>query len=328
TCPPTNVGGQVAPPYIRPCGRQLCAAGLPWHLYGASEYQSTSPAQTGVDNVAGTVALAREAKLNTLRVINFYDSKKSPTTEPYNEARWAKVDAMVAAAGNAGMRVVLGLADYRNILWNNCINPYTADWGQFIAYVAARRNTVTGRTYGADPTIALVSLAGEPLQVGTYNYAAKATGADCTITYGTQDLTDFYTRTLAQWKAVGQVSVNTGGLGYLNFNSGIDWRTIFALPNNDVCDIKTYGGMLDYAPTVASYCAGINKPWIDEEFGWQQSDGDAARAAAFRHTLDVVRPAGCAGEAFWNMGNQEAATSYDIGRPTPLTLAAVQEGAV
>jgi hypothetical protein len=307
---------------VTACGVQLCQGGTTVNLFGASEYQSNQ--DTGIDHVPGTIALAQQMNLNTIRVINFYDSRKNPTVEPYGEAVWVKVDNMIAAAGQVGMHVDLSLGDYRNILWNNCINPYTADWGQFIGTVAHRQNTVTGRTYGEDPTIATLSLAGEPLQVGAHSFTASGTNAPCTITYSTQDLTSFYTRTLHQWKTQARVIVNTGGLGYLNFNSGIDWKTIFALGDNDICAIKTYGGMLQFAPTVANYCKGINKPWLDEEFGYQQSDGDAARAQEMKAQFDTLFGNGASGEMFWNLGNQVAPTTYDIGAPTPLTMAAVQ----
>ena len=310
---------------VAPCGLQLCAGATPIHLFGASEYQSSS--DTGIDHVPGTISLAQQMRLNTIRVINFYDSKKSPTTEPFNETQWVKVDNMIAAAGTAGMHVDLSLGDYRNILWNNCVNPYTADWGQFISFVAQRTNTVTGQTYGSDPTIATLSLAGEPLSVGSRTFTASGTNQACTISYTTQDLTSFYTRTLHQWKTVARVSVNTGGLGYLNFNSGIDWKTIFALADDDICAIKTYGGMMQFAPTVAAYCAGINKPWIDEEFGYQQSDGDALRAQEMKAQYDMLHANGSAGEMFWNLGTQLASTTYDIGPGTPLTLATVQAAA-
>ncbi|MBV8445218.1 MAG: hypothetical protein JOZ92_04805 [Candidatus Dormibacteraeota bacterium] len=290
------------------------------------------PEQSGYLNPAGTIQLAQDAHLNTIRIINFYSDSADPNVEPFTESNWVLVDRMIAAAGAAGMHVDLGLGDYRNILWESCVDPYTADWTRFIDFVANRRNTVTGVLYKYDPTIAFVSISGEPLQANRAHTGVNATGspdprlANCTIQYTTQQLTDFYRAALDEWTATGAtVMVNTGGLGYINEpDSGIDWHTIFTLPHDAFCDIKTYGGMYAFAPTVAAYCRGIGKPMFDEEFGWEQDMGDAQRAAAFAATYQMLRSVGAAGFAFWNLGYQVGGTSYEVSPQTPRTFAAVQ----
>jgi hypothetical protein len=312
------------------CGEYLCVGGRHWASFGATFYNpGLKPIRSGIKDPAGTVALALQAHLNTLRITNFLASTGDPSTSPYDETRWARVDAMIAAAGAAGLHVDLGLADYRNMMWNSCINPYTADWRTFETWVANRVNTVTGIVYKNDPTIALVSIAGEPKPVGTYAYTASATGEPCTIKYSTQDLTNFYAASTSAWAGTGgSVLVNSGGLGYLNEpSSGIDWEAIFSLPNNAICDVKTYGGMLAWAPNAASYCHGIGKPIIDEEYGWQQSSADATRAAELTDTAARLKAAGFAGSAFWNLGYQLASTSYEINPDTPLAFAAVRVNA-
>jgi hypothetical protein len=311
--------GQLGAP-VRICGASFCIGDTPWFMYGASEYQSNP--STGIDHPDGTIALARQAHLNTIRVINFYDNHGDPRREPFSESQWRKLDAMIASAHAAEMHVVLDLSDYRNVLWNNCINPYTQDWNDFLKFVAGRRNTITGVNYHVDPTIALVSLAGEPLPVGAHSFAG-ASGGTCSLSYSGGELVDFYTRTLGQWAALSAIPVNTGGLGYLVFDSGIDWQAIFSLPTNAVCAIKTYGRMVNFVAAVSSFCASRGKPWIDEEFGWQQSMGDAARAREFANTNRLVRDHQGSGELFWNLGYQVKPTTYDIGTMTPLAFAAV-----
>ena len=229
---------------------------------------------------------------------------------------------MIAAAGAAGLHVDLGLADYRATLWNSCINPYTANWNQFISAVANRINTVTHVPYKNDPTIAFVSVAGEPLPVGTHQFIAKTTGRPCSLNYSTSDLTAFYAATTSEWtQQGGTVLINSGVLGYLNESkSGIDWQSIFLLPTNAFCDIKTYGGMQAWAPSAANYCKSIGKPIIAEEFGWQQSAGDAQRAQLFATMFAQLRALDFAGTAFWNLGYQSAPTSYEINPSTPETF--------
>lgn len=325
-----NAGAGAGRAPIARCGIQLCSGSSPWFMYGATVYNpGVRPATWGMDNPNGTVSLAQQAKLNTIRIVNFVPDAGNPSQVFFDETHWRKVDAMIAAAGNAGMRVDLNLADYRNLLWNSCINPYTASsWTKAITWVGNRRNTITGAIYADDPTIALLSMAGEPLPVGKHTFTARTTGRACTITYTTSELTQFYSATTSAWASLnGSVLGNSGGLGYLNFKSGIDWKAIMALPHNQVCDVKTYGGMLNFAATVASYCRQLNKPIVDEEYGWQQSIGDAQRATAFRNTAAVLTADHFAGSAFWNLGYQQAGTSYEVGPGTPKAFRAVQDSA-
>jgi hypothetical protein len=299
-------------------------------MYGATFYNpGLTPYRSGIKDPAGTVALAAQAHLNTLRITDFLDTDGDPTAAPFDESAWRRADAMISAAAHAGMHVVLGLSDYRADLWNNCIDPYTSNWNHFIDFVANRVNTVSGHIYKNDPAIAFVSLAGEPLPVGVHHFTAKATGKPCTISYTTQNLTDFYATATREWKRQGaKVLVNTGGLGYLNEStSGIDWKAIFSLASNDLCDIKTYGGMQAWAPNAARYCASIAKPLVDEEFGWQQGIGDPQRASAFERALRELRSMHVSGIAFWNLGYEVASTSYEVSPLTPKTFATVRANA-
>jgi hypothetical protein len=292
-------------------------------MYGSTIYNpGLKPYESGIKDPAGTVALAKQANLNTIRITDFLKVKGNPSTAPYDETSWRYVDAMIAAAGAAGLHVDLGLADYRATLWNSCINPYTANWNQFISTVANRINTVTNVPYKDDPTIAFVSVAGEPLPVGTHRFTASATGRPCSLSYSTSDLTAFYAATTSEWtQQGGTVLINSGGLGYLNESkSGIDWQSIFLLPTNAFCDIKTYGGMQAWAPSAANYCKSIGKPIIAEEFGWQQSAGDPQRAQLFATMFAQLRALDFAGTAFWNLGYQSAPTSYEINPSTPDTF--------
>lgn len=330
TTQPTGPGGNPSPGQVTVCGDALCVDGSPWSMYGSTIYNpGLKPYLSGIKNPAGTVALAQQAHLNTIRITDFLNVKGDPAAAPYDETSWRYVDAMIAAAGAAGLHVDLGLADYRATLWNNCVNPYTAVWEPFIASVANRVNTVTHVVYKDDPTIAFVSVAGEPLPVGTHQFTASATGKPCSITYTTGDLSNFYWSVTSDWaQEGGTVLINSGGLGYLNESTaGIDWKTIFSLPTNAFCDIKTYGGMQAWAPAAASYCRSIGKPVIVEEFGWQQGKGDAQRAQLFDTMVAQLRGLDVAGLAFWNLGYQVGSTSYEINPSTPQTFAAVTQNA-
>jgi len=325
--PGTSTAGVGSPSaQVTVCGTSLCAGGSTWTMYGSTVYNpGLQPYQSGIKDPAGTVALAEQAHLNTIRITDFLDVNGNPATAPFDPTAWGEVDALIAAAGAAGLHVDLGLADYRAMLWNQCVDPYTADWSQFISFVANRVNTVTHVVYKDDPTIAFVSVAGEPLPVGTHQYTASTTGLPCTLAYSTSDLTGFYASTTSEWQQQdGTVLINSGGLGYLNESAaGIDWQSIFSLPTNAFCDIKTYGGMQAWAPAAASYCQSIGKPVVVEEFGWQQQAGDAARAQLFATMFAQLRALHVAGTAFWNLGYQLGPTSYEVNPSTPETFATV-----
>jgi hypothetical protein len=303
---------------MRVCGTQFCLGRTVFHPYGAAFYQST--AQSGVDNPAGAVALALREHLNTIRVVNFYDpARGDPATTPVSDATWDPVDVLIAHAQSAGIKVLLDLADYRNLLMDHCINPYTFDWTHFETYVAHRVNHVTGRLYANDPEIAMLSFSGEPLPVGHHG---------C-ISYTAQTLVDYYGRVSRTWRSLDPNHVIVpGGLGYLNFASGIDWRAIMAGPYVDACAFKTYGAMEQWVRVGATYCNGtLHKPWIDDEWGYPQSVGDRLRSTEFAAQFAVSDADHTAATFFWNAGHQAASTSYDVGPQTPITMACVQSHA-
>lgn len=313
---PTSTAAAPASPTAQPgrisvCGRALCLAGQPWYMHGASVLG-------GMDDTAATAARATSAGLNTIRAVNFLDERAVPATAAYDEWRWARLDRLIANAGLDGLKVILDLSTYRNMLANAGFNPYTHDWKTFVSFAANRRNTVTGVRYGDDSTIALVAIAGEVEPINTPDNKLGVT---------TSQVTEFFKRTFAQWRAVDTVHpVSSGGLLHYGWNSGIDWRAIFAAA--DVCSIHNYSaGDVAATPAIAAYCAGINKPWITEEFGWDTSVGDASRAASFQSIYDLNRVNGSAGVAFWNLGPQTQMPTYDVNEATTLTLDTVRRNA-
>lgn len=299
------------PGNVSVCGRAFCLAGQPWYLHGASVLG-------GMDDAAATSAHARSAGLNTIRVVNFLDERGAPATAAYDEWHWARLDRIIADASANDLKVILDLSTYRNMLANAGLNPYAEDWGPFVSFAANRRNTVTGVRYGDDPTIALVAIAGEVEPINTPDNRLGVT---------TSQVTEFFTRTFAQWRSIDAVHpVTSGGLLHYGWNSGIDWQAIFAAA--DACSIHNYSaGDVAATATVASYCAGMNKPWITEEFGWDISLGDAGRAVAFQSIYDLNRTNGSAGTAFWNLGPQTQMPTYDVNDTTPLTLDVVRRNA-
>ena len=266
-----------------------------------------------------------------VRLTNFL-VESGPLSGAYDPARWDQVDAYLAEAAASGERILLDLSSYRNLLWDNCLGP-AYDWGPFLRWLSRRVNTVDGRPYAQDPTLAIVALAGEYHNPGTYTFPAND-GRSCTISFTGQQLDDFFSRTLAELRAdMPHPLAETGGLSYLDWSSGIDWKTIMADPNDQICSIHVYsqGDADTTVPNVSSYCGTLGKPWIIEEFGFPQSDGDAARAQEFQGRYDLATRYGAAGVAFWNLGPENMATTpttFDVNATTPLTMAVVRGNSV
>jgi Tol biopolymer transport system component len=373
--------------FVTTSGTQLVLDGQPWRLYGASTYGTSNPG--GSQSIAAEISLAKEAGLNTLRLVDMVDERGIDPNAPFEEASWERVDQLLAAMSDAGLHAILDLSAFRNHLQNRelyvkgsaalaagyptpaecsdrsgdeldrcvgarwcvvnaalCTDPYSPDdsasWDSFLQFVATRVNTVTGVEYRSDPTIAIVSFAGEPNPPNS-GEPLKPT---------TQELTDFYARVFDEWKSYDPNHlVTSGGLLHIDWealyggSSGIDHEAIFSLPNQDVLSIHNYFGRLPATAAndtktavVATAAASLGKPWITEEFGFPEQPVDNSTTPAtiytetdrgtwFRTVFDIQRnpPAGVpsAGVAFWNLGPEVAVSSHDVNPGTPATWTAV-----
>jgi len=296
-------------PFVQACGTSLCLNGTTWQLYGATIY-------AGYDDPAGRIALAKSAGLNTLRLVNFIDPADTMADLAVVK-NWIRLDLIIADAHASGLRVILDLSDYRNLLVKAGRNPYTTDWGPFLQTVADRINTVSGLRYRDDPTIALVSFSGEVEPIKSPKNVLGVT---------TGEVTDFFRRTFAEWRSFDPNHLmSTGGLGQLDWPSGVDWRSIMALPGSDVCSIIAYGdSTTSTIPSeVESYCGTLGRPWITEEFGTPIKIGDASRAKWYGHVIQENRDHNSAGTAFWNLGPQTIPDSFDVNPQSPILWAAV-----
>jgi len=297
-------------PRLTACGTQLCLSGQPWTLALGTVYG-------GLDDPASATARVRALGLNAVRVTDFLDVHGDLRTAPYAEAAWVRVDRLLAAASNTGLHAVLDLSTYRNLLRTQGGNPYTADWRPFLEFVASRVNTATGTRYADDPTIAAVSFAGEVDGVNS---------GDNTYGLTTATLTTFYRTVEDQWHRIAPGPLLTaGGLSHLDWDSGIDWQAIFALPHNDFAalHVYTHGDRETAVPAVAGFSRAIGRPWVIEEFGFPADLPDVERARRYADMYALADRYGAAGTGLWNVGAQTTDT-YDVGPQFPLTSAVVR----
>ena len=340
---PTPAPGPAGPsgPSVSICvgGTRFCVGGSVFIPYGASFYSSTARAGIQSDP-AGAVALARTQHLNTVRVVNWLSHNlqaqySTPLAQATSDQFWTVADTFVADAEHAGLHAWLDLSDFKNLLLDTCTDPYAAPqypaWDAYVRFAAQRVNPRTGLAYGRDPDILWVGFSGEPYPPGTWGPGPNPAGwpAACpsALTYTTAELTAFFAHVEATWKRYSATLTMAGGLGYLNeANNGIDYRSIFANPDNDICGFKTYGGMEAWLATGTAFCAtSLHKPSVNVEWGYQQTIGDAARAADFQAQFDNNAAAGIAANFYWNAGYQVSPTGYDVDDATlcPLTVATI-----
>jgi plastocyanin len=344
----------LVPQFLQANGASLSLAGHPLWLKGASIYGTSNPG--GTVSASQVLAWAAAAHLNTIRLVNVFDERGLDDGAPYDEANWIHVDQLLADISAHRALALLDLSAFRNHLVNrdirvngwqaNClpngdrapvdydlIDPYrvglASEWQAFIDFVTSRLNTVTGVQYADDPTIAVISLAGEP---------QPPASAECGKATGGAELTEFYRRTLEMLRIDDPNHLrSSGGLIHTDWqqlyghDSGIDGQAIFALADNTLPALHTYppgyendGTPIDYqTPVLGPYATGLGKPWFTEEFGWTQDVGDAVRASRYRWLYDEQQPNGSDGALFWNLGPEVAGGSHDANPSTPLTWNAI-----
>jgi hypothetical protein len=322
-------GADAGPAFVKTCGTSLCLGGAPFRIKGATAYGQ-------YDNAPAEVAAAMAAKLNTLEIVEF-ETKYHDLADTMSDATWKRVDALVAAAGGAGLHVILNLSSYGQSLAAAGQTPTVVDWKPYLQFLTGRVNTITHVLYADDPTIALIEIWGE------------IPAPDGMGTHGTpQQMTDFFHRTLGELEALDPNHLmSTGGFSYLNETNaaGIDWKTIMSDKADHVCavEVNSQGDRDTTVPMVSSFCKGLGKPWFLS--AWSACVGQSSMfngdidhfptdALAAQHAADMYAVAAdknvggaapampAVGSDFWNLGNGQAPTC-DINPGFPMTFAVV-----
>jgi endo-1,4-beta-mannosidase len=307
-------------------GKVLQVNGTTWHAFGASVYgQIDSSGKRGAE-----ITLAVNAHLNFIRIVNWLDeSSNNPDVAAYDGTRWGYVDDMIKRASDAGLKVLLDFATFRNmILQGASTNPYSSGqytrWNTFIDFVMNRTNTVSGLRYGDDTTIAIVSIAGEP---------AAPLGTDTNKPANTAELSNFYSHMSARIKAAApNLLTCPGGFLFLDWNSGIDYQAIGNDANMDINALHPYGSAdrTISVPNMASWSNSANKPWMWEEFGYDtNTNTDSQRSAGMQSGYSLATSNNACGIGFWNLGpgSGSGGDSYDVNASNTLTWATVLSNA-
>lgn len=278
--------------YAQTTGTKFTLSNLSWIPIGAAIYGYYS--NSGMSN---RVSAAQQIGFNILRFINFLPSQigSSVTTASQNETYWSVIDYGLEACRSAGIKVLLDLSDFQGILdarsytWNS--QAQTDAWKTFTDWLLDRVNTVNGRVYKNDDTIAIFSIVGEVGETG---------GSSLRSTFSTIS---------ANIKAKDSNHIiHTGGLkpeqivdssyGYQNY-TGLDILGISSIDCASTHPYYTQQNMRDLFPSIQSYSISKNKPWFCEEFGYC-CEHDNIRAAKYKFVFNESFKWGSAGSLVWN----------------------------
>lgn len=292
-------------------GPNFCWQGQVLHLFGATMYRGHSWQKSDFTGyIDSIITQAQQAHLNTIAATQFLDAA---TPDWHDPTIWANMDYLMNQAAQHHLFVIIHFAAYRSYLEAQNIAPYDpANWTAFLQFVGAR--------YSQAPALAYYALSAETASPNSQN-PFRVSG-DQLLTFFRQVSDTLYTAD------GGHHLISTGGFASLAENSGVPWQAIFALPHINVTATHAYSAAeRDFVTTVAQWSNQQGKPYVLEEFGFQQSDGDAQRAQEFADVFQLCQQAGVAGTIFWNLGPEDAPQSFDVNAQTPLTLQAIQSAA-
>jgi endo-1,4-beta-mannosidase len=295
---------------IHPYGSTM----YPHWTYGGALHRGGGWAITAFKSyIDQIIDMAQQAHLNTLRPTNYFDGVAYG--DWYNATVWSNMDYLFQQAARHHMYILLDLSSFRDKTLKQGIYPYDLSlYTAAFSWVASR--------YASNPALLNYAIAGE---------VKCPTSSDPLRPVSTQALTNYY-RVLSDtlYAADPNHLISSGGLSYLNEQGcGIDWKSIFSLPHINMAAIHVYSNNdRDITmPAVAQWAASNMKPFVIEEFGFLQGDGDATRASEFQDMYNLGRRYGAAAIIFWNLGPELSPSSHEVNPGTPLTWHTVIQNA-
>lgn len=300
-------------PFVGHEGRYLTANGQLIHLHGGSLYGAPWR-QAGFDAYVDTwLDQAQADGMNAIRIVDFLDGGNADWRPPVT---WLNLDHLIDAIAMRKMYAILDLSTYRNMLERThgqeqpgisaAYDP--ARWAAFTAFISAR--------YRNASCLAFYSIAGA-CEVPAHQRITSA------------ELTRFYDLVSTQLRAGDpHHMISSGGLLFLDWASGIDWKAIFSLPNIRMAAVQVHSkGDETVLPRIADWCrqADVDMPFVIDECGLKQGDDDRARAAQLRDIFALGARYASVGTMVWNIGPEHASDSCDVGPQTPAVWAMLRE---
>lgn len=303
--------------FIEISGVDFTLNGKKWLMNGGTTYNiNSSPS-----DIDQKWAAALSMDLNTVRMVNFFGH-----TFYDDDTQWEAADYGLDQARQLGLKVLLDFSDMCAVVGNlhpgdTCnVASGRQDWYDFVEWIMNRVNTVNGRVYKNDDTIAVIAISGEnSFQGGTIIH-------------------DFFSDVTAAIKAEGaQQIVHPGGQIpeiIIDSSYGLSYsQDMLSIATVDCVSTHPYytqGNMRTLFPLLQDYSRRKNKPWFIEEFGYNQSVSpgkyDKTRAQLTKFVYDIGLQYGCAGFIFWNIDNgywnpqTDSGGGFGVNTNTPETF--------
>jgi mannan endo-1,4-beta-mannosidase len=353
---PDNGGGQHRDAFVRRAGGDLTLAGRPFRFAGTNNYYLMYAAQSSVDDIFTRASTAGFTVLRTWAFLDIgnqdgtnsvrgkqngvYFQYWDGTKPAYNDGPdgLARLDPVIARAGQAGVKLVLGLtnnwSDFggmdQYVRWAGDDNhddfytdPRIVGWYQdWVAHVLNHVNPLTGLAYKDDPTIMTWELGNEPRCKGSGLYPQSSTCTTATLT-SWADTMSRYIKSIDQHHLVsvgdeGFYCTDPGGPDWTtNCGEGVDTVALAALPAIDVMSFHLYPDGWGKTPAwgtewITSHvreARRIHKAVMLGEFGLLDK---ATRNPVYQTWTDALVNAGGTGLLYWML-----AGTYDDGNLYP-----------
>jgi mannan endo-1,4-beta-mannosidase len=369
---PASPAGASAGGFVTRQGSTLKLGGKAFRFGGTNNYYLMYKSRAMVDDVLDGAAAAGFSVLRTWAYLDIGNQDGSNSvsgkadgvyfqywdgTRPaYNDGAdgLQRLDYVVAKAGQAGVKLVLGLTNnwkdfggmdqyvrwaggrYHDDFYTNpTIRAWYADW---IAHVLNHVNTITGVAYKNDPTIMTWELGNEPRCKGSGVYPQSAS---CTTT----TLVDWAGEMSRHIKAIDRHHlVSAGDEGFfcddpastdwtVNCGEGVDTVALAKLPAIDVMSYhlypdgwgKTAAWGTEWIRRHSAEARHIGKAVMAGEFGLLDK---ATRNPVYQQWTDAVISSGGNGFLYWILsGRQDDGTPYPdydgftVYCPSPVCLA-------
>lgn len=299
--------------FLKTSGTQFTLDGQLFFIFGCTVYdtlyydRASSGILTDIKNAAA-------AGFNTIRFTN-YLFQAADTGIEFQDPYWQRIDYALDLCRQYNLKVILELTDIFGVFhirntWAN--SGFMTDTLNFCNWLPNRVNTVNGRTYKNDDTIAMYSIAGElgePLALPTGNRPFYTTVASYLRAQDTNHL------------------ICPGAQNPEQIYDASYWQTSWLVSEDILTDVNAdcaategYYGQYNEAlfyPFLFDYTKKRNKPWFIIEFGFDQNfHCDPDRASEYKFVFQTGLKNGCAGFIFWNLGPEGA---YNVGPQTPET---------
>lgn len=323
-------------------GAGFVVDGEPFRFSGANNTWLPVPFEPAEGLLAELIPEARDLGMNVLRTLAYgagIPGDYHPAPDEYNEQKFRALDAVIQAAGQQGIRLILPLVNGygkwyaegmmggmdQYVEWSSTAekhNDFYTDsecrtlYREYVEYVLTRENTLTELEYREDPTIMMWELANEP-HLRDHDTEREMTAEDHAKMQAWIDEMAHFIKGVD-----GNHLVSTGSEGLYGDETfpGTGNRTDYLGDHqSSAIDAASFHFYPGYGPEAAEWIQRhvvdahekLGKPAYLGEFG---AATRSSRAALFEEVYDAVLESGGDGAMFWQLIGHDGRTG-ELRRP-------------